>query len=272
MFRISCFADEISPDINEQARVMKRLGIKYVELRSVNKKNVLDFTNDEANDIKNVFSENGISVSSIGSPIGKVDIDCDFEEYRKKIYRAIELAKLFGTKYIRMFSFYHEGKTLSECRGKVMARLRDMLDIAKENGVFLCHENEAAIYGEKGAECLDILKTMNDGAFRSVLDPANYVLAGERPFECLKMTHSFIEYLHIKDASFETREILPAGKGDGRLCDIIDFLRYHDGMFLTLEPHLAVAGKMQGFSGEDLFEVAYRALTGILQKLGIKYE
>ena len=272
MFRISCFADEISPDLIEQVRVMKSLGIKYVELRSVENKNVLDLTDDDAKRIKEVFDENGITVSSIGSPLGKVDIDCDFEAYLEKVRRAIALAEFFGTKYIRIFSFYHEGKTLEECRGKVMERLSLMLGVAKKSGIVLCHENEAAIYGEKGNECRDICVTLRDENFRSVLDPANYVLANERPYECLKQTHEFIEYLHIKDAITKTREIVPAGEGDGQVSEILDFLRYHDGMFLTLEPHLAVAGKMRGFSGEELFGTAYRALTGILQKLGIKYE
>ena len=39
MFRISCFADEISPSIKEQIRVMKELNLHYVELRSIDNKN-----------------------------------------------------------------------------------------------------------------------------------------------------------------------------------------------------------------------------------------
>ncbi|MBR0236125.1 MAG: sugar phosphate isomerase/epimerase [Clostridia bacterium] len=270
MFRISCFADEISPDINEQINVMKELGIRFVELRSVNDKNVLDFTDDEAAAIKRAFDENGISVSSIGSPIGKVDIDCDFEKYLEKFYRAIELARFFGTRYIRVFSFYHEGKTLEQCRDKVLRRLEIMLGIAKRNGIVLCHENEAAIYGQNASECRDILCKMNDPSFRAVIDPANYILAGEYPFECLKKTHEFIEYAHIKDAIMGG-EIVPAGKGDGQVGQVLDFLRWHDGMFVTLEPHLSLAGSMRGFSGKEQFAIAHSALTELLRELKIEY-
>ena len=270
MFRISCFADEISPDLNEQIRVMKSLGLKYVELRSVRDKNVLDLSDGEAKTIKRSFGENGISVSSIGSPIGKVDIDCDFEEYLEKYYRAIELAHLFGTKYIRIFSFYHEGKTLDEIREKVMKRLTLMLGVAKREGIILCHENEAGIYGEKGEMCRDMLVTLNDGNFRAVIDPSNFVFAGEHPFESLKKVHEFIEYAHIKDSIFGG-EIVPAGKGDGQVREVLDFLRYHDGMFTTLEPHLSLAGSMRGFSGEEQFRIACKALTDILDELGIEY-
>ncbi len=270
MYRISCFADEISPDINEQIRVVKSLGIKYVELRSVWDKNVLDLSDEEVNKVKSLFDENGISVSSIGSPLGKVDIDCEFETYLDKLYRAIELAKVFGAKYIRIFSFYHEGKTLDEIREKVMNRLEIMLGIAKRNGIILCHENEADIYGQFSDRCKDILDTMHDDYFRAVLDPSNYVIAGEHPFESLKKVHKYIEYIHVKD-SVSGGEIVPAGKGDGQVREVLDFLRYHEKMFITLEPHLVLAGSMRGFSGEELFCIAYKALINLLKELGISY-
>lgn len=270
MFRISSFADEISPDINVQVKVLCDLGIKYVELRSVWDKNVLDLTDGEAAEVKRVFDENGISVSSIGSPLGKIDIDGDFEAHLDGLRRAIWAADFFGARYIRIFSFYHKGKTLDECREKTMRRLETMLGVAKRHGVILCHENEAAIYGEKGAECQEILEEMNDPNFRAVLDPANYILAGERPYVCLMREHNFIEYLHIKDAKFGG-EICPAGRGDGQVKEVLDFLRYRDGMFLTLEPHLSLAGSMRGFSGPEQFSIAHRALTELLDELGIEY-
>ena len=270
MFRISCFADEISPDLNEQIRVMNKLGIEYIELRSVWDKGVLTLSDEEIETIKTKFDENGIKVSSIGSPIGKVDIDCNFEEYLESFYRAIYLAHYFGAKYIRIFSFYHEGKSLEECREKVMKRLAILLGIAKREGIVLCHENEAGIYGQLSSKCKDILDTMDDPYFRSVLDPSNYVIAGEHPFESLKKVHKYIEYLHIKD-SISGGEIVPAGKGDGQVKEVLDFLRYHDNMFVTLEPHLSLAGSMRGFSGEELFTIAYKALTDLLAELNILF-
>ena len=270
MFRISCFADEISPNINVQVETMRSLRLKYVELRSVWDKNVLDLSDEELKTVKSVFDENGISVSSVGSPLGKVDIDCNFEEYLEKVYRAIEIAKFFGTKYIRIFSFYHEGKSLDECREKVIKRLKIMTGAAKREGIVLCHENEAAIYGERGDRCRDLLTSVNDPSLRAVLDPANYVLAGEKPFECLKYVHDYVEYLHMKDATFGG-SIVPAGEGDGHVKDVLDFLRYRDGMFVTLEPHLAHAGSMRGFSGAELFGIAYKAFAALLSELGIEY-
>ena len=44
-----------------------------------------------------------------------------------------------------------------------------------------------------------------------------------------------------------------------------------DDYFLTLEPHLAMAGRNRGFSGVELFGRAHAALTGLLREAGIAY-
>ena len=69
MFRISCFADEIAPDLNVQAAVMRRNDIRYVELRSVWNKNVLDLDDAELERVKRGFTGHGSQVSSIVSSI-----------------------------------------------------------------------------------------------------------------------------------------------------------------------------------------------------------
>ena len=42
--------------------------------------------------------------------------------------------------------------------------------------------------------------------------------------------------------------------------------KYFDG-FLSLEPHLAISGKMSGFSGAKLFKKAAKALKEILEEI-----
>ncbi len=45
----------------------------------------------------------------------------------------------------------------------------------------------------------------------------------------------------------------------------------YDGFF-SLEPHLASAGKYQGFSGPDLFHTASQALQTMLGEMGWTWE
>jgi len=46
MLKLSAFADEISPNLDEQIRVCRENKVTHFELRGVNNKNVMDF--DEA--------------------------------------------------------------------------------------------------------------------------------------------------------------------------------------------------------------------------------
>lgn len=272
MFRISCFADEISKDLDVQIQIMKELGIKYLELRTIWEKNVLQLTLAETKKLKGILDENGLKVSSVGSPIGKVDLDFDFEEHLLSLYKAIAIAKILETKYIRIFSFYLNGREIDACREKVIRKLSVMAGIAAQNGVVLLMENEAGIYGEASPHCQELYEAIDHPCLRGVIDPSNYVVAGEEPFESLKRVHRYIEYVHIKDSIKGTGEIVVADTGDGQMQQVLDFLRYHEDMFVSLEPHLAEAGVSKGFSGEELFRQDHAALTALLARLNIAYE
>ena len=107
MIKLCAFSDEAGSDIYTQINALKRNNIKLVELRSIDNKNVSDFTIEEAKEYYRIFKENDISVWSIGSPLGKVDIKIDFNEYEKKIRHTFEISKIFNCKNIRMFSFFN---------------------------------------------------------------------------------------------------------------------------------------------------------------------
>jgi sugar phosphate isomerase/epimerase len=271
MFKISCFADEISADLNGQTEFLIENGIKYVELRSVWDKNVLDLSDEELHTVKRRLSGHGIGVSSIGSPIGKVDIADDFGKHFDRFRRAVQIALEMEAKYIRIFSFYIGKNELDLYEKTVIDRLQAMLEIAKGHGLVLLHENEAGIYGETGARCQRLFESINDASFRAVFDPANFVIAGEDVWNgCFQRLEKFVEYVHVKDAVYASKEVAVAGKGDGRIKDILDRLR-DKPMFLSLEPHLVFAGQYKGFSGPELFLGALNALKAILDELGAEY-
>ena len=105
MFTLSAFADEISPDPQEQIEVLRSCGVRHIELRSILKTNVLDLTDLQVTELKSLLDRHGFRLSAIGSPIGKVKIDQPFEPHLKRFERAIELCKVFGTQNIRIFSY-----------------------------------------------------------------------------------------------------------------------------------------------------------------------
>ena len=269
MVTLTGFADEISPDLNVQLDTLQALGIRYLEFRGVWDKNVLDLTADELATVKAELDRRGFKVSAIGSPIGKVSIDADFGQYRTRVQQAIDVALRMETPYVRVFSFYVND--LDQDREEVMQRMQSMVDMAAAAGVTLLHENEKGIYGELPERCLDLHRTVRGKHLRATFDPANFVVAGVRPFaDGYPLLQPFIEYYHIKDAIRSEGRVVPAGEGNGQIRELMAAARATGFTgFLSLEPHLMVAGRGSGFSGPELFSTAVKALRAILDDLGI---
>src|SRR5256885_105893 len=144
MFKLSAFADEISPDLDEQIRVCRANSVTHVELRSVNKINVLDFDKPLRQEIKRKLADAGVGVISIGSPIGKVKIDEPWDKHAERFKIAVELAEFFAAPYIRIFSYYppSNGDDIRHHRDEVMRRMRAKVDYIATVNVTLLHENE----------------------------------------------------------------------------------------------------------------------------------
>jgi sugar phosphate isomerase/epimerase len=148
-----------------------------------------------------------------------------------------------------------------------------MVDMAAAGGAVMLHENEKGIYGEQPDRCLDLHQTVSGDSFRATFDPANFVQAKVKPFDdAYPMLKPYIAYFHIKDAIMENGQVVPAGKGDGQVRELMAAAKAagYDG-FLSLEPHLKVAGHSSGFTGPELFAQARNALCAVLDELEISY-
>ena len=238
-FIISGFSDEIDANIDIQFKNLKELGITHFEPRGINEKNISTLVNDEVDMLKLKMSEYGIKASQIGSPIGKIKLTDDFEAHFESFKNVVAIAKKLDCKYIRVFSFYHDGDKWQETeRAEVFEKLKKMIAYAKENDVVLMHENEKDIYGDTAERCLDLMKNLYCDNFKFVFDPANFVQCGVCTKEAYKMLNEYIEYMHIKDAD-ENGKVVPAGYGIGNVEYILNSLKEkgYSG-FLSLEPHL----------------------------------
>jgi sugar phosphate isomerase/epimerase len=276
MIRLSAFSDEAGSSIKEQIDAMKRNGISLTELRSIDGKNVSSFTLEEAKEYQKIFEENGIFVWAIGSPLGKADIETDFTEYEKKVRHVCELAKIFKTDKIRMFSFWHA----NEKEEKVYEYLRKMVAIGEEYGVYMCHENEKDIFGDIAERVLKIMQNV-DG-LKYIYDPANFLQCDEPADKTLDLFHEKTEYFHIKDVIVESGALVPAGYGDGKIKDLLE--RIADDKVLTLEPHLAVFDAYKSIdntemkhkftyaSANEAFDSAVTALKKLLNEVGYREE
>ena len=164
---ISGFADEIDGNTDRQIAVLEKLGIGCVEFRSGDGKGVADYTLKEAKRLKEKLDAHGLSVSAVGSPIGKINITDPFEPHLEKLRHVAQLAHIWDTPYIRMFSFFiPEGQEPETYRDEVMRRIEAMVACARREEVVLLHENEKDIYGDTASRCLDLMKNFYGDHFR----------------------------------------------------------------------------------------------------------
>jgi sugar phosphate isomerase/epimerase len=145
--------------------------------------------------------------------------------------------------------------------------------LAADANLTLLHENEKEIYGETIARCTDLLQSINDPHFQAILDPANFIQCEQTPYpDAYQELRPWLRYMHVKDALIDGT-VVAAGEGVARWPEILQQLRA-DGYagFLSLEPHLALAGQYRGFSGPELFHHASQSLQRLLQSMNWKYD
>jgi sugar phosphate isomerase/epimerase len=274
MWIMSGFADEIDPDLETQCAVLEGLGIRYVEFRSAWDVNVLDLSDEQLAEAKRILDARGFGVSSIGSPIGKINIADDFDEHLRRMDRAVEVARYLGAPYIRVFSFFLTADQRPEDhRDEVVRRMTALAEKAAAGGVVMLHENEKDIFGDVPERVLDLVTAVDSPALRLAWDAANYVQCGVVPFpEAYARLRPYTDYIQVKDAVLATGEVVPAGEGDGRVPETVRALA-DDGYegFVSMEPHLASAHHLGGFSGPDNFVRATKAFLAILDAEGVEY-
>jgi sugar phosphate isomerase/epimerase len=272
---LSGFADEISDELDRQLEVLAEQGIRHLELRSVWSVNVADLDDQQVGRVRRALDGAGVTVSAIGSPIGKIPVDAPIGPELDRLRRIADIAGALGTSLVRVFSFFiPAGRAPEDFRGAVLDRMAALAGIAEERGLVLAHENEKEIYGDVPARCLEIIRAVGSPALRATFDSANFVQCGvAAPHdEAYPLLAPYLEYLQVKDALAATGAVVPAGAGDGQVRQTLAALDDAGfAGFVSLEPHLAVAGRFGGFSGPEDFARAARALKGLLDGLGMSW-
>lgn len=247
--RIYAFADEAGSDIKEQIDAMKKNELSGLEIRDANGTNVSKLSESEAKEIKKQLDDAGLEVWSIGSPIGKIDIEKDdFEKHLDLFRHTLEISKILDAKCFRLFSFYIPAeKDFDGYKNEVIDRMGAFVDIGKAYDIKLCHENEKGIYGDIARRCLDIFKA--HPSLGGVFDPANFVQCGENTLKAWEMLDPYITYMHIKDA-VPDGTVVPPGDGVGNLREIAGKYMERGGRAFTMEPHLTAFGGLAALEKE----------------------
>lgn len=271
---LCAFADEADNTLDGQIEALKRNNIKYLEIRAVDGQNIKDVSLDKAREIRKKLDENDIKVWSIGSPVGKYRVDDDFDSQLESFRLLCKKAEILGATKIRMFSFF------SKDEDAVFERLEKFTEIVPD-GITLCHENEKDIFGDNIECCEKIHKRFDK--IKMVFDPANFVQCEVDTLKAWDTLHTYIDYMHIKDA-LKDKRVVRAGYGIGNIERLIEMYINQGGKVLTLEPHLmefkglsdlengqSISGLVAYNDNNEAFDAGVKALKVILDRLGVEY-
>lgn len=215
---IGAITDEFSPaDFTLSLDEMTSIGMTDVELRLVNGKNIIDLTNDEVDRARAEVDARGMRILSIATPLLKCvlpDAPPVDERFQQDVFgsrhtiadqprlatRAFEIAGRTGAKFIRVFSYW---RTVDppKCFDRIVSALRDLADQAAGHGAIIGLENEAACNIATGAETARVMQAIDHPNLGIVWDPANAMVAGEKPFPegYGTLPVSRIVHVHAKD-------------------------------------------------------------------------
>lgn len=288
MYQLGIISDEVSADFEHACKLISEWGLPYVELRTMEGKNILELSESELNKVEASLKRYDLKVCAIASPALKsprdgkpkkvegdfqLEGDESFEGQLDLIRRSAALAKRFDTDKIRIFTFWREdwSDALAE---DVAAKLARAAELAEDLGVVLAVENEHICVAGTGQELSQVFERLEAQTSPEVFthigtlwDPGNAYACGEnepypKDYETLKPDG--IVHIHLKDAVRDESgtRFVPLGKG--AIDYAAQFRRLKEDGYeglLVLEPHYAPGGTPQEAAAHTAVIAAQKVLA-----------
>lgn len=267
----SAFADEAGPSLDEQIQALVDNQIGGIDVRSLEGKNVLDLSDAQYQELKRRATDAGLRVQCVGSPVNKVTHTDGYPAQElAKFEKAVHAAHQMGTRAIRIFTPEINDVPLAEATEIAVRWLQPMIDLATREDLIILHENDAKFFGYRPEQTRALADTLAGPHFQFAFDFSNAVLEGfPANDDWFPMLTPHLHTLHIKDAIREPRAVVPAGEGEGNIVPTLrQLLAAGWSGPLTLEPHLAHAGRFGGFSGREKFDLAAQAMRKVAEEAG----
>lgn len=270
--------DEISQDLDKALDLCCLRGFKAIEVRSVWNTPPHKLSLHQCRDIVKRATDRGITIAAFASPVFKSplpDSASQLAQCESLLVRSIEQCESLGTRLLRIFSFYRNGKpnvvAAAAAMDAVLTRVpTDGLTLAVETGT-RSNTPTAAL----ARELLDNLRRSNLGI---LWDPGNTVFAGFSNSNSNGMDGltdllpSDPVHVHIKDP-LGTTGYVELGCGDLAWPKILDALaeRKYQG-YLSLETHWRLKKVLNATErdepwGEDFSDGGYEASNACMATL-----
>ncbi len=198
-FRVAVINDEITQDFGKACAIAsKEFGMKWIELRGMWNKNLLNLDAKEIAEARSILEKNKLRVTDIASPLFKVDwkgaprskfspqhdqfnADFTFDQQDEVLERSIELAKAFNTDRVRCFDFWRLDDQ-APFRAAINEKLLNAANTAGKKGMLLVLENEMSCNTATGAEAAKVLAAVKSPYLMLNWDPGNAFERGEIPY------------------------------------------------------------------------------------------
>ena len=256
--RLSVITDEIDPSLDRALDVCEELGIDAVELRFLDRVQVVDLGPDDLRGIRAKLDRRGFAVSAIASPLMK----CGRGESQDAVLSAaLQAAEMLGAPIVRAFAYWREAEARAALPDAGRA-LHAAAERAHGAGVTLALENEHECNVATSAEARAALDAAASPHLRLIWDPGNAAMFDPSAFTGLGGLEDIRErvaHVHVKDVTAE-QEWTRIGDG---IVDFAVLLRYldetgYDG-YLSFETH---------YQRDGSSELATRDCVAALRELG----
>jgi L-ribulose-5-phosphate 3-epimerase len=274
-FKRAVSNDEITPDFGRAAEVAAvEFGLQYIEIRALWDKNIMRLDAKEIAEARRILEKYKLRVSSIASPIFKVDwsgaplsrfspkrdqfgADFTFEQQDELLERGLELARVFNVDRIRIFDFWRLDDP-KPYRSAIDEKLMEASKKAAKRGITLLLENEPSCNTATGAEAARTLEAVGAANFKLNWDPGNAASVGELayPDGYSHLPKARIGYIHCKDVVRGADGKYQWMKMGGGLIDYVGQYRAlkKDGYrgIVSLETHWRGAGTPEESSRQSM--------------------
>jgi L-ribulose-5-phosphate 3-epimerase len=255
MWRLAIITDEVSHDFVEALDTIKAWGMKYVEVRTVDRVNAADLDDAGVARVKRLLDERGLKVAALASPFLKCYLHepkagpagdaffssaSTYEEHLQILQRCGNLARVLGANMTRCFSFWREPDP-AVVFDEVVARLKESTKLAEQYGLVLAMENETSCNGGVPVEVRDLVNAVDSPALGIMWDAGNAQWADVEAYpDGYDTVKDRVFHVHVKDIVHDNGTVHGTvfSQGEVNFPAMFRALQAdgYDG-FLSLEPH-----------------------------------
>ena len=275
---MSGMCGEIAEPLDEQIAGLRMLGVPRANLTKLRLTadgpalSIDELSDEQLASLRRRLDASGIGCYCVTSPVGKYAVDTDPAKVERQITRSIAAANVLGSRWIRVFSFApRDGSTRAADRDAVKGafeRLVRRIETDGDGAVALL-ENNYRMYTLDGDTTRDILSDYEPEQVALAFDAHAYVVSETRPFdEAWDAVAPWVRVLHLKDYVAATGTIVPVGRGDGQLREIMEAADPGVIEDLALEPHLNNSAYGAGRDPLALFREARDVVLAMLDATG----